>query len=174
MRNEKAIASVNVLTRRKLVAERNGGAIPLSDISHFPQPKRARYFGVLDLLKGETAVTTHTSNGEPAVIRVPHTILAIMVTVALACVGAGFWVVSSLTEMKTNLAAIQRNQASDKATYSGNLRLMIAYTTNETNRVEFMKGLLTQSQQRQVFEWEKANPKPALPSTDTEEERDHN
>ena len=130
-----------------------------------------RHFGIFDLLKGESVVTSRTSDGQPAVIRVPHSLLAILVTVALACVGAGFWIVSSVTEMKTNLATIQRNQAADKATYSGNLRLMIAYSTNETNRIEFMKGLLTQAQQRQVFEWEKANPKPPLPSTDLEKDQ---
>ncbi len=133
-----------------------------------------RHFNIFDLLKGESVVTSRTSDGSPAVIRVPHSILAVLVTVALACVGAGFWVVSSLTEMKTNLATIQANQQEAKATYSGNLRLMVAYTTNETNRVEFMKGLLTQSQQHQVFEWEKANPKPPLPSTDAEPDRQRN
>lgn len=172
MRNRKELDSVNVAARRQMASDRVGSAIALSDITHFPQPARKRHFNVLDLLKGESVVTTHTNDGSPAVIKVPHSLLAVMVTIALACIGAGFWIVSSVTEMKTNLATIQRNQTADKATYSGNLRLMIAYTTNETNRVEFMKGLLTQSQQRQVFEWEKSNPKPPLPSTDMEDPKD--
>lgn len=162
MRNE-----VSVRTHAIAAARRHGSTGELSDIERAaPTPETVPF---TNLLMGAFEVTTHTSNGSPAVIRVPHSILAILVTVAMATVGAGFWVVSSVTEMKTNLAVIQSNQREAKATYSGNLRLMIAYTTNETNRVEFMKGLLTQAQQRQVFEWEKSNPKPPLPSTDQED-----
>lgn len=161
-----------VHTRATAAAKRNGGTGELRDIEHKVgfkgRPPETIPFS--NLIRGAFEVTTHTDSGSPAVVRVPHSILAILVTIALATVAAGFWVVSSVTEMKTNLAVIQGNQKTAQATYSGNLRLMIAYTTNETNRVEFMKGLLTQAQQRQVFEWEKANPKPPLPSTDTEEQ----
>lgn len=176
MRNEHF---VNANARRLQAAGRTGNAGWMHDVEQAAEPKIPQeVVSMGDLLRGGFELTTHTQSGSPAVIRIPHSILAILVTVALALIGAGFWVVSSVTEMKTNLAMIQENQREAKATYSGNLRLMIAYTTNETNRIEFMKGLLTQSQQRQVFEWERANPRPVLPSTDAEgdnaSERNHN
>lgn len=109
-------------------------------------------------------MTATTRDGAPAELRIPHSILAIIATVFLALVGGGFWLVSSITEMKTNLAAIQQNQRDDRLTYTSNLKLMTAYATNETNRVQFMTGLLTPSQQRQIFEYDKANPRPGLPN----------
>lgn len=160
-----------VRTRATEAARRIGGTGNLRDIERKVETPTTETVAFSNLLRGAFEVTTHTDSGSPAVVRVPHSILAILVTIAMAIVGAGFWIVSSVTEMKTNLAIIQTNQREIKSTYSGNLRLMIAYTTNETNRVEFMKGLLSQSQQRQVFEWEKANPKPPLPSTDQEEQQ---
>lgn len=115
-------------------------------------------------------MTATTRDGAPAELHIPHSILAILVTIALAVIGSGYWLVSSITEMKTNLAAIQQNQRDDRQTYTSNLKLMTAYATNETNRVQFLTGLLTPSQQRQVFEYDKANPRPTLPNL---ERNDH-
>lgn len=124
----------------------------------------ARYYGLLDLLKGETIVTTSTTGGDPAVIRVPHSILAIIVTIFLATVGAGFWVVSSVTRIQANLDNIQASQREARSSQ----KLTTAYVTNETNRVQFMTGLLTPEKQRLVFEWDKANPRPPLPNAQEE------
>lgn len=161
-------------THRQQAATRTIGPVDwVDEIEQSPEPQ-PDVVGLGEILRGEIELKTSTQGGSPAVIRVPHSILAVLVTVGLAMVGAGFWVVSSVTEMKTNLAVIQQNQREAKATYSGNLRLMVAYSTNETNRVEFMKGLLTTAQQHQVFEWEKSNPKPKLPSTDMEDDKEIN
>lgn len=127
-----------------------------------PQPEEV---GLGDILQGGIELTTRTSSGSPAVIRIPHSILAVLVTIALALVGAGFWLVSSITEMKTNLATIQQGQRDIKVQHSSNLKLMTAYATNETNRINFMTGLLTIDQRKQVYQYDHANPRPDLPDT---------
>lgn len=110
-------------------------------------------------------MTTRTNTGQPAVVKVPHSILAVLVTIALACIGGGFWLVSSITEMRTNLAIIQQSQRDIKAQQSSNLKLMTAYATNETNRINFMTGLLTPGQREQVYKYNRENPRTSLPDT---------
>lgn len=139
------------------VGDGSGDALPKDLQEH-------RTLDVFSILRGETVMTARTRDGAPAELRVPHSILAILVTISLAVVGGGFWLVSSITEMKTNLAAIQQNQRDDRQIYTSNLKLMTAYATNETNRVQFLTGLLTPTQQRQIFEYDKANPRPKLPN----------
>lgn len=128
------------------------------------QKNAHRTLDLFSILRGETLMTARTRDGAPAELRVPHSILAILVTIALAVVGSGYWLVSSITEMKTNLMVIQQNQRDDRQIYTSNLKLMTAYATNETNRVQFLTGLLTLPQQRQIFEYDKANPRPSLPN----------
>lgn len=163
-------SNVNAHNRSERIARRHGGSDNLADIGYFPHTQRPRRFGLLGLLKGETVVESRTTDGDRAVIRVPHSILAVLVTVALALIAGGFWLVSSITEIKTNLATIQANQRDLKAVNTSNLKLMIAYSTNETSRVQFMTGLLSSDRQRQLFEWDKANPRPPLPNPGEMEE----
>lgn len=171
MRNEHF---VNAHARTLRAAGRTDATDWMQEAEQSVEPETEQeVVGLADILRGEFELTTRTQSGSPAVIRVPHSILAVLVTVALALVGAGFWLVSSITEIKVSQAAIQQNQREARTIYSGNLRLMTAYATNETNRVQFMVGLLTPSQQKIVFEFDKANPRPPLPNVDDMDEKEN-
>lgn len=169
-----AQSKVNVHARNLRAANRTIGPISWEDdAEQLPEPQ-PEVVGLGEILRGEVELTTRTQGGSPAVIRIPHTILAALVAAILAMVTGGVWLVSSITEMKTNLATIQTNQREARTMQSANLKLMIAYTTNETNKVQFMTGLLTPTQQKQVFQWEQANPRPQLPNPDAIPEDERN
>lgn len=138
----------------RAVPQPRDGAEPSMPISQ--QGKRK--FGILSLLMGETSVKTHTTDGEPAVIRVPHALLGTVVVVILALVSGGYWLVSSLTMLNGKLDSIERNQAR----IDRNLETQKAYIDAETNQVRFMQGLLTRDQQRTVDEYQRNNPRPKL------------
>lgn len=171
MRNKKEL-DLSVHTRAQAAAGRNGAANWVQEVEQLPERDEGQDFvGLGEILRGEVELTTRTQSGSPAVVKVPHTILAILVTIALALIGSGFWLVSSVTEMKTNLAIIQQNQIEAKAENLSNLKLMTAYATNETNRINFLTGMLTADQQKRLYDYDRANPRPALPTV-KEDSRD--
>src|SRR5258705_417923 len=116
MRSRKELTEhVNVATRAQRAAGRNGAADWLQGVEHAAEVEQPQEVVTLSkILRGDIELTTRTQSGSPAVIRIPHTLLAVMVTIALALIGGGFWIVSSVTEMKTNLAIIQQNQREQK------------------------------------------------------------
>lgn len=164
MRNENTL-KVNGQTRSQAAAKRIGLADWQQEVDQLPEPADEQaVVGLGEILRGEVELTTRTQGGAPAVVKIPHTILAILVTIALALIGGGFWLVSSVTEMKTNLAVIQASQREAKAENTSNLKLMTAYATNETNRINFLTGMLTVDQQRRLYDFDRANPRPELPT----------
>lgn len=165
-------ANVNAATRIQRVQQRANIAPDwLHGTEHLPEVETEQeVVGLSEILRGDIELTTKTQSGSPAVIRVPYPILAVLVTIALAAIGAGFWVVSSVTEMKTNLAIIQQNQREQKAESTANMKLTIAYATNETNRINFLTGLLTQEQQQRLYRYDAANPRPPLPEVKDKEQ----
>lgn len=172
MRNEHF---VNAHARSLRAAGRTGSTDWMQEAEQSVEPETEQeVVGLGDILRGEFELTTRTQSGSPAVIRgssfnprgAGHSSPGISWR-------AGFWLVSSITEIKVSQTAIQQNQREARTIYSGNLRLMTAYATNETNRVQFMVGLLTPSQQKTVFEFDKANPRPPLPNVDDTDEKEN-
>lgn len=170
MRNEKLMP--HGATHRQRAVDRVLGPVDwMDELEQQPEPQ-PEVVGLGEMLRGEVELTTRTQGGSPAVIRIPHSILAVLVTITLALIAGGFWLVSSITEMKTNLVTIQQNQRDIKTQQSSNLKLMTAYATNETSRIQFMTGLLTKEQQERVYQFDRANPRPQLPDTnDSPDER---
>jgi len=171
------ILDVDATTRHAQRARERtaSSARKLQAVEHIAEPQPAsEVVGLSNILRGGWELTTHTNNGNRAVIKVPHSILAVLVTIAIALVGAGFWLVSSISEMKTNLATIQQSQREIKAESTSNLKLTIAYATNETNRINFLTGMLTKEQQSQLYRYDAANPRPPLPDAQHPDERERN
>lgn len=146
-------------TIRAVPSSREGNVAesPMQGFKH--RPKR---FNILSLLKGETIVNSHTTDGSPAVIRVPHTLLATFMALTLALVSGGYWLVSSLTALNVKIDGI----AKDQSRIDRQLETQKAYIDAETNQVKFMQGLMTREQQRAVTEYERSNPKPKLPEAE--------
>lgn len=80
---------VNVHARSQRAAVRTIGPVDwVDDIEQSPEPQ-PEIVGVGEILRGEIELTTRTQGGSPAVIRIPHSILAVLVTVALALIAGG-------------------------------------------------------------------------------------
>lgn len=161
---------VNVLLHEVNAARgRNGHRTPLQEIERDAEQRHE--LDVRSLLSGGVTLAVRTSSGEPAVLRVPHSILAVLVTITLALIAGGFWLVSSITEMKTNLVTIQEAQRDIKREQSSNLKLMIAYATNETGRIQFITALLSPDKREELYKYDAANPRPRLPESNDSEDK---
>lgn len=108
-------------------------------------------------------MNTRTTDGSPAVIRVPHTLLASLVVIMLALVSGGYWLVSTLSRLDTKMDNVQQNQTR----IDRYLETQKAYIDAETNQVKYMQGLMTRDQQRAVSDYERNNPKPKLPEVES-------
>lgn len=160
----------NVLSHEvKATHGENGHSDPMQGNEQGLESQGSKWLDFKSLLSGEMTLAVRSSTGEPAVLKVPHTILAVLVVIALACISGGFWLVSSVTEMKTNLATIKENQRELKQEQFSNLKLMIAYSTNETNRINFMTGLLSEEKRRELYEYDANHPRPQLPEPKKQE-----
>ena len=81
---------VNAETRALRAAGRTGNAGWLHEVEQAEEaPQTQEVIGLAEILTGDVALTTHTQGGSPAVIRIPHTILATLVVIALALISGG-------------------------------------------------------------------------------------
>lgn len=95
----------------------------------------------------------------------PYAMLAIMVsllavvaaacvTVALAALGAGFWLVTNVTEIKTKQDAMMTEIQAQRVEIGG----VRAYANRTYAETLVMKGMLPEKHQQRIDDWERDNP----------------
>lgn len=118
---------------------------------------------ISSLFSGEMTLGARTSTGEPAVVKIPHAFVGAIVVITLALISGGYWLVSTLARLDANTTTIMRQQ---ERTFT-HLETQKAYIDAQTGQVKFMQGLLTRENQQAFAEYQKANPMPATPNTET-------
>lgn len=158
------ILNVNVHTRALRAAHRTPdtpGNVP--EILHLPQVTKPKRFNLWGLLKGESVVNAHTTDGDSATFRVPHTLIGSLLVIALALISGGYWLVSTVTAIGKDVGYVREQNV----VIGRVMETQTAYINAQTNRINFMVGLMTEENREKLYRFDKENPlpKPAQPTT---------
>lgn len=136
-------------------------------------PDKPRVLTLSDILQGVFTLNMKTRNGDP--VELSGKIITVLATLLLALGGCAFYLVFTtatvaarqetearirerdMTEIKDTLRDYQAQVVSGFVTTQ-------AYIAANSNKVQFMTGLLTREQQERVRRYEEANPLPKLPN----------
>jgi len=161
---------VNVQQRASAAADRHGGRDYIREVEATAQTPRV--LTLSDILQGVLSVNMKTRDGDAVQFSV-KTLLAVAALI-ISLGGAAFYLVFTTA----TVAARQETEAAIRARDNAELKEILrdyqaqvvsgfvttqAYIAANSNKVQFMTGLMTREQQERVRRYEEANPLPKLP-----------
>lgn len=161
--------NVSFASRASAAADRHGGRDYIRDANDIDRTPRV--LTLSSLLQGVFTLNLKTKNGET--LSVPIPVWGFLITILLAFCAGAYTLIANSTAANTKVDMALRDLTEIKAMQrESDQRLAVAFeTTNayisaHTSKVQFMTGLLTPTQQRQVNEWDRAHPAPKPPDPD--------
>jgi hypothetical protein len=135
-------------------------------------PAARRILTLSDLLQGVFTLNMKTKGGDP--VELSGKIITVLATLLLALGGCAFYLVYTTATVAARQETEQRIRERDMAELKDTLRdyqaqvvsgfiTTQAYIAANSNKVQFMTGMLTREQQERVRRYEEANPMPRLP-----------
>lgn len=101
-------------------------------------------------------MTSETTDGQPAVVKVPHGLLGVILAAVLAALSGGAWLISTVTGISKDVGYVK----DDTKVLMRMIETNNAYISAETNRVNFVVGLLSKQKRAELYEYDRNNPMP--------------
>jgi cell division protein FtsB len=183
--SNQTLIDVNATNRALAHADRHGGRVYLDEIERDPAPE---ILTLSDVLQGEIALTLKTRNGSE--LQLSTRIITILGGLLLACASCAFYLIYTTATVATSqkyeaeirakdYAELKRDNAELKglmrdyqAQVVSGFTTTQAYISANSNKVQFMTGLLSREQQRAVNEYDRTHPTIKPPDPDTFKFRD--
>lgn len=166
---------VNVQRRASAAADRHGGRDWIREVE--ATARGPRILTLPDILQGVFNLTFKDKNGDEFKLPTPVWVALIALAgvflsgVVAFCAG-GAYLIRSSTDSNTkvdmalrDLARIEQKIEKQDSDAQVRAQTSDAYSAALSNKVQFMTGLMSRDQQRQISQWERANPLPKPPDS---------